>query len=97
MRSFMIAPLTEHTGAEVTGLDFRRPIDAEIRAALNRAFIDRHVLVMRDQQFGPDEFKSAVQLFGELQPHDRRDGGQRLPDQRGAEPGECARELHDYL
>ena len=70
MRSFMIAPLTEHTGAEVTGLDFRRPIDAESRATLNRAFIDRHVLVMRDQQFGPDEFKSAVQLFGELQPHE---------------------------
>ena len=73
MRSFTIAPLTEHTGAEVTGLDFRRPIDAEIRAALNRAFVDRHVLVMRDQQFGPDEFKSAVQLFGELQPHDKKE------------------------
>ena len=40
---------------------------------LNRAFVDHHVLVMRDQRFAPDEFKSAVQLFGELQPHDKKE------------------------
>jgi len=28
---------------------------------------------MRDQELGPDEFKSAVQLFGELQPHDKKE------------------------
>ena len=38
MTSFTITPLTDHTGAEVTGLDFTQPIDAEAGATLNRAF-----------------------------------------------------------
>ena len=31
MTSFTITPLTDHTGAEVTGLDFTQPIDARNR------------------------------------------------------------------
>ena len=73
MASFSIAPLTDHTGAEVVGLDFRKPIDADTRAALNNAFVEHHVLVVRDQEFSPDDFKVAVQLFGELQPHDKKE------------------------
>lgn len=73
MAAFSITPLTGHTGAEVTGLDFRKPLDAGTRAALNDAFVAHHVLVMRDQAFSPDDFKSAVQLFGELQPHDKKE------------------------
>jgi taurine dioxygenase len=73
MTSFAITPLTDHTGAEVTGLDFTQPIDAVARAALNRAFAEHHVLVMREQHFVPDQFKAAVQLFGELQPHDKKE------------------------
>jgi len=48
MPSFTITPLTEHTGAEVVGLDFREPIDRETGEALNQAFVEHHVLVMRD-------------------------------------------------
>ncbi|MGE0223984.1 MAG: TauD/TfdA dioxygenase family protein [Acetobacteraceae bacterium] len=73
MASFEIRPMTAHTGAEVIGLDFTKPIDADTRATLNRAFVDRHVLVMRDQNFTPPEFKRAVQVFGELQPHDKKE------------------------
>jgi len=73
MTSFAITPLTDHTGAEVTGLDFTKPIDAGTKATLNRAFSEHHVLVMREQHFEPDDFKAAVQLFGELQPHDKRE------------------------
>jgi taurine dioxygenase len=73
MPSFSIAPLTSHTGAEVTGLDFRKPLDQETRAMLNRAFADHHVLVMRSQQFAPDQFVAAAQIFGELFPHDKKE------------------------
>jgi taurine dioxygenase len=73
MTSFTIAPLTDHTGAEVTGLDFTRPVDGETGAVLNKAFVDHHVLVMRGQNFAPDDFKAAVQLFGELQVHDKKE------------------------
>ena len=53
MVSFTITPLTDHTGAEVIGLDFTQPIDSETRVTLSRAFAERHVLVMRDQHFTP--------------------------------------------
>jgi taurine dioxygenase len=73
MVSFTVTPLTDHTGAEVIGLDFTQPIDIETRAALNHAFAERHVLVMRDQHFTPEQFKAAAQLFGELQAHDKKE------------------------
>jgi alpha-ketoglutarate-dependent taurine dioxygenase len=73
MVSFTITPLTDHTGAEVIGLDFARPIDIETRAMLSRAFAERHVLVMRNQHFTPEQFKTAAQLFGELHPHDKKE------------------------
>src|SRR6266513_2936379 len=68
-----ITPLTPHTGVEVTGLDFIQPIDPENCALLHRAFAAHHVLVMRDQHFTPDQFKTAAQLFGEIQPHDKKE------------------------
>jgi alpha-ketoglutarate-dependent taurine dioxygenase len=73
MASFTITSLTDHTGAEVIGLDFTQPIDMETCATLSRAFAQRHVLVMRDQHFTPEQFKAAAQLFGELQPHDKKE------------------------
>src|SRR5260221_14214655 len=68
-----ITPLTPHTGIEITGLDFTRPIDRENCAVLRRAFAEHHVLVMRDQHFAPDQFETAAQLFGEIQPHDKKE------------------------
>jgi len=78
MASFAITPLTGHTGAEVVGLDFTQPIEADTRASLSRAFAEHHVLVMRGQHFAPEQFKAAVQLFGELQPHDKKE--HHVPD-----------------
>jgi len=73
MTSFTITPLTDHTGAEVTGLDFTRPIDAATRPTLHSAFAEHHVLVMRGQHFSPEQFKAAAQLFGEILPHDKKE------------------------
>ncbi len=73
MASFTITPLSPHTGAEVVGLDFTRPIDPTTRATLARAFAQHHVLVMRDQKFDPEQFKIAAQVFGELQQHDKKE------------------------
>jgi taurine dioxygenase len=70
---YTITPLTAHTGAEVRGLDLTRPLDPETCAALNRAFVAHHVLVLRDQRFEPPQFKVAAQVFGALQPHDKKD------------------------
>ena len=66
--SYSIKPLSPHTGAEIRGLDLRRPIDAATRAGLNRAFEDHAVLVIRDQRLSAPEFLQAMQIFGEIFP-----------------------------
>ena len=53
MASIVITPLTNHTGAEVVGLDFTKPVDTDTRATLQLAFAKHHVLMMRDQHFTP--------------------------------------------
>jgi taurine dioxygenase len=73
MVSFTITPLREHTGAEITGLDFTQAIDLETRIALQHSFADYHVLVVRNQHFTPDQFRAAARLFGELHPHDKKE------------------------
>jgi alpha-ketoglutarate-dependent taurine dioxygenase len=73
MASFTVTPLADRTGGEITGLDFTGPVDTQTRAALNRTLADFHVLVMREQQFTPAQFKTAARLFGELQPHDKKE------------------------
>ena len=70
---YTITPLTPHTGAEVRGIDLNEGVDDETRAALNRAFAEHHVLVIRDQQYTPPQFVAAAQVFGELFQHDKRE------------------------
>ena len=69
----VITPLTEHLGLEFRGLDLTEPLDPEISDALYRAFVDCHVLVIRNQTFTPEQFIAAAELFGELQPHDKKE------------------------
>ncbi len=52
-------------GAEVTGIDLRQPLDAETRDQLNAAVVDNVALVIRDQDFTPEQYLAAVSLFGE--------------------------------
>ncbi len=66
--SYSIKPLSPHTGAEIRGLDLRRPVDAATRAGFNRAFEDHAVLVIRDQRLSAPEFLQAMQIFGEIFP-----------------------------
>jgi taurine dioxygenase len=68
-----ITPLTPHTGVEVTGYDFRQSIDPDNHAVLRRAFVEHHVLVMRAQHLTPAQFETAMQLFGEIQLHDKKE------------------------
>jgi taurine dioxygenase len=66
--SFLIKALSPHTGAEIRGIDLRQPVDEEMRTALNRAFMDHAVLVIRDQKLSAHEFLEAMQVFGKLFP-----------------------------
>jgi taurine dioxygenase len=61
-----IRAMTDHTGAEVLGIDLSRPVDRATQAALNRAFVEHHVLAIRDQRLAPREVLAAVELFGQV-------------------------------
>jgi len=60
-----IALLSEHTGAEVRGIDLTEPVDEVVQAGLNRAFVEHSVLVFRDQHLVPQQLLEAVGVFGE--------------------------------
>ena len=53
-------------GAEITGLDLSRPVDAATRQALNDAWIKHAVLVIRGQKLTPPQFAAAAGIFGEI-------------------------------
>jgi taurine dioxygenase len=60
-----VTRLTPHIGAEVTGIDLRDKIDAETQRRLNAAVVEHVALVIRDQDFAPEQYLAAVSLFGE--------------------------------
>ena len=51
-----------------SGIDLSAGIDPETRARLNQAFVDRSVLVIRDQTLSPHQLLDAVRLFGDVFP-----------------------------
>lgn len=57
--------LKEHVGAEVSEIDLRQPIDTETHYQLNRGIVDNVVMVVRGQQFTPEQLFNALKLFGE--------------------------------
>ncbi|HEY6715394.1 MAG TPA: TauD/TfdA family dioxygenase, partial [Reyranella sp.] len=58
--------MTDHTGAEVRGIDLTRPVSDEAKAVLNRAFVAHSVLVIREQSLPPQRVLDAVELFGRV-------------------------------
>ena len=65
---YTITKLSDHTGAEVVGIDLTGPVDEAAKRALNQAFVDHSVLVIRDQSLAPHQVLDAVKLFGEVFP-----------------------------
>jgi alpha-ketoglutarate-dependent taurine dioxygenase len=66
--AYTIAPLSEHTGAEIRGIDLTHPVDEADRAAFYRTFVDHSVLVFRDQHLTPRQLLAAVGMFGTVFP-----------------------------
>jgi taurine dioxygenase len=96
-----IRAMTDHTGAEVRGLDLSQPAGEDIRRALKVAFVKHHVLAIRGQSLSPPQLMQAVALFGEIFPqHNTRfalpdcpqihylSNQDRFPDGRRYIPGE---------
>jgi taurine dioxygenase len=73
-----IEPMTPTIGAEVAGIDLRRPLDDDAVAFLRAALLEHQVLFFRDQDLTVDEQIAFGQCFGELDiPPFRHDGVER--------------------
>jgi taurine dioxygenase len=85
-----VTRLGQHIGAEVTGIDLRGPVDEAARRGLNAAVVENVALVVRDQDFTPEQYLAAVSLFGEpMEQHFHPVRAARLPARaRGVEPAQ---------
>lgn len=67
-----IHPLAGHLGAEVHGMDLAHldgPGDSGAFDDLQRAFLDHHVLVLRDQKLDPEQLTAFGRRWGPLLVH----------------------------
>jgi len=67
-----IRRISDVGGAEVRGLDMRRPLDEATRRRLGQAFVEHGVLLFRAQPLTPAELTVFARHFGSLQPHVQR-------------------------
>jgi taurine dioxygenase len=75
-RPFEVERIGRHLGAEVHGLDLKRPLDPATFAAFEAALVEHKVLVVRDQNLTTAEHVEVSRLFGELEVHPFRPEGE---------------------
>lgn len=61
-------PLSGTLGAEVDGVDLRRPLETGVVNGIRKALLTHRVLFFRDQLLSPEELVAFAKHFGELTP-----------------------------
>ena len=67
-RLFEIVPLSKHIGAEIRGVDLKKPLDEATKKAIYQAWLDHIVLIFRGQNLTQEEHIRATEIFGEHAP-----------------------------
>ncbi|GAA3183728.1 MULTISPECIES: TauD/TfdA dioxygenase family protein [Streptomyces] len=67
-RTIEVAPLTQVIGAEVSGVDLSKELPDDQLAEIKTAFLDHHVLVLRDQDISREDHSRFASHFGTLRP-----------------------------
>jgi taurine dioxygenase len=77
----VVEPATSIIGAEIAGVDLRRPLDAETLLEIRQAIRDWRVVFFRDQDIDNDQLKAFGRQFGPLTPaHPIADGLEAHPE-----------------
>ena len=58
--------LSQHTGAEILGIDLRQPLDRDVAKQIYDIFVEHCVILFRDQDLSQDELVRASANFGTL-------------------------------
>lgn len=69
--SITVKPADASCGAEILGIDARRPLSAEDAAALYQAWLEHQVIYLRGQELTPDDQKRFAGYFGTVGPYNR--------------------------
>ena len=72
--------ITPTIGSEVTGVDLSAPLSTELVQELNTLFVERLVLVFRDQALTRDQHKAFARHFGEIHIHPSKRNGMNKQD-----------------
>ena len=64
--SLSVVRLSPALGAEIKGIDFRKPLDQAAVKALNDAFDQNIVLIVRGQELSEDDQLRAAGYFGKV-------------------------------
>ena len=76
-----VTPVTPVIGAEISGVDLSRPLDAETFAEVRKALNNWRVVFFRDQDLSNDALKAFGRQFGPLTPaHPIADGLEDHPE-----------------
>lgn len=62
-----VHPLSYGLGAEIRGMDLRRPLDADTVGAIRRAWLAYGVLLFRDQDVSPEDHIRFSRYFGPVE------------------------------
>lgn len=63
--------LTQHTGAEILGVDLTQPVSKEDVAEIYNVFVNRTMIVFRGQELEQEDLVRATQVFGDPGEYDR--------------------------
>ncbi|GJL67298.1 MAG: taurine dioxygenase [Nitrospirales bacterium] len=75
-----VQEITPVIGSEITELDLSQPLSKEVAASLNALFVERLVLVFRDQRLSRDQHKAFARNFGDIHIHPSKRNGMNKDD-----------------
>jgi taurine dioxygenase len=64
-----VHPVAGNIGAEIHGVDLRKPLSDSVYAEINRALLENCVIFFRDQDITPEQQITFSGMFGSLQVH----------------------------
>jgi taurine dioxygenase len=67
--SIGVIPLTDHIGAEITGVNLAAPLNEAVLQRIHQALCDWSVLVFRSQDWTPEDHIAFSARFGPLEDH----------------------------
>ncbi|MBV9687190.1 MAG: TauD/TfdA family dioxygenase [Alphaproteobacteria bacterium] len=78
--SITVSPVTPRIGAEIGGIDLRRPLSNRQVDELHTALLTHQVLFFRDQELDLESHKALGRHFGELHIHPNTPGPEGHPE-----------------